>query len=148
MWLTAPSGQYYTTKWVIILSKSLIWVIIISPTSLPWFKLSSDSQDQLTLIKNEFIHLVKVFFWMWSRSSCRTLMRPCSNLSTSSRCDIVSDDDGGLSLHANRLYLHIYINDKWISVEQCLINRLRQQIRNISKMKPVVNMFSTFLMAC
>lgn len=42
-----------------------------------------------TLVKKEFIHLVKVFFWMWSRSSCNTLMRPCSNLSTSSRCDMV-----------------------------------------------------------
>ena len=50
-----------------------------------------------TLVKNEFIHLVKVFFCMWSRSSCKTLMRPCSNLRTSSRCDMVIALSGTIS---------------------------------------------------
>ena len=45
--------------------------------------------SKFTLVRKEFIHFVNVFFCMWSRSSCKTLMRPCSNLSTSSRCDMV-----------------------------------------------------------
>jgi len=39
-----------------------------------------------TFSKKEFIHFVKVFFCMASRSSCSALMRPCSNLITSSLC--------------------------------------------------------------
>lgn len=43
----------------------------------------------LTFNKNEFIHFVNVFFWICNRSSCRAFIRPCSNLSTSSRCVIL-----------------------------------------------------------
>lgn len=39
-----------------------------------------------TFARNEFIHFVKVFFWMCKRSSCSVLMRSFSNLCMPSRC--------------------------------------------------------------
>lgn len=51
------------------------------------FNLSIEKMEALfTLSRKEFIHFVKVFFCMASRSSCSALMRPCSNLMTSSLC--------------------------------------------------------------
>lgn len=45
----------------------------------------SDSNSLHTLIRNEFIHFVNVFFWMCKRSSCSVLIRSFSNLMMPSR---------------------------------------------------------------
>jgi hypothetical protein len=42
----------------------------------------------LTLSRKEFIHLVNVFFWMESLSSCRALIRPFSKFANSSDVDL------------------------------------------------------------
>lgn len=44
------------------------------------------NSKSITFDKNEFIHFVKVFFWMCKRSSCSVLIRSFSNLAIPSRC--------------------------------------------------------------
>jgi hypothetical protein len=47
----------------------------------------------LTLSRKEFIHLVNVFFWMESLSSCRALIRPFSKFANSSDVDLGGFDN-------------------------------------------------------
>lgn len=61
---------------------------VMSVSRLIRFSETIRDTTMLTFCKNEFIHLVKVFFCICSLSSWRALMRPCSNLSTSSLCVI------------------------------------------------------------
>ena len=98
--------SYFRSISLIISLWCLKWMIFFSDWFCDWDE--GWRRRLLTLIRNEFIHLVKVFFWMCSRSSCRTLMRPCSNLSTSSRCDIFSDSWPNQS-PSNR-FLSIYLS--------------------------------------
>lgn len=51
-----------------------------------WWMDKQTDETLPTLTKNEFIHFVKVFFWMCKRSSCSVLMRSFSNLAMPSRC--------------------------------------------------------------